>query len=479
MGNLKHGVYSQEQPTKLLGLVAAPSALPFVVGTAPVHTVPGDQSISELVKLSSWQDVLDTFGYVKDFQRYTLIEFLYAWFRIYGFAPVIAVNVFDPSTLAGDTTNVSKALVSGEATVEVAGVCVQEVNADEAGLTTYVENVDYSLSYDEDGYVTVTRLADGAIPADTSTVWVAYKTITADRCGVQDAAVVTGLELIETGYAQFSDVPSLICSPGFSHSPTVKASMINATDWGGCWKAFALTDVDCSAAGADALSEVAGWKSTNSYTDPNQDVYWPLVKVGDDTFHLSTIMAGAMAKMDNGNGGVPCDGASNIVLPVTKAVNQAGAAIWLTQQQANDSLNANGVTTVINQGARGWVSWGNRTGAYPGVTDPKDMWRNYRRMLNYLQNSITLTMMQKVDRPGNYRQIEAIINSVQIWLNGLAAAGALIGQPKIQFRREDNPTTELINGRYVFAVTVTPPTAMESITFTWEIDVTQFDTLFA
>lgn len=477
--NFYHGVYSRKQASAVIGVVQTETALPFIVGTAPIHTIPGAfPSVNTLIKLESWQDVLDNFGYVHDFGRYTMIEFLYCWFRLFGFAPVLAVNVFDPSTLAGEPTSTAVTLANGVGTLEVDGALVQQVDADAEGLVTYVEGIDYTLAYDDQGHPIVTRIADGAIPSAGSTVYVSHLVISADKCGVESAAIVTGLAKIESTFAQFGDVPSLICCPGFSQLPAVNAAMVGKTSYGGGWSAYALCDADSSVAGADAVTEVAAWKTNNGYTDENQELLWPLAKIGRDTYHLSTIMACALAKVDHENGDIPYVTGSNYQVPISGAVNAAGTSIWLADESANDSLNANGITTVLNYGTRGWVIWGNRTAAYPGTTDPKDMWRNYRRMLIWLKNTARLTLMQKVDQPGNYRQIESIINTLNIYLNGLSAAGALIGQPQVEFRREDNPVTDLINGKYTLAISITPPTPMESINLVWQIDVSQFDTLF-
>jgi phage tail sheath protein FI len=476
-----HGVYSREKPTAVIGVTPTETALPFVVGTAPVHTVAGDASVNTLVKLTSWQDVVDTFGYVHDFGRYTLIEFLYAWFRIFGFSPVLCVNVFDPSAVAGVATSTAVALVNGSGKLDVAGALVQEVNADAEGLTHYVEGTDYSLVYGEDGKPVVTRIVGGAIATATATVYVKHVVIPADKAGVASAAVITAMDKIDGAFAQFGNIPTLIAAPGYSEDPAVNAVMVGKTEeYGGGWFAYALCDASTAAAdGADVHTEVSAWKSTNGYTDANQDVYWPLAKIGDDVFHQSTLWAGLLARTDHENGDLPHVTGSNKTLPITGAVVAADTSVWLTDEQANDSLNANGISTVINLGSRGWVSWGNRTAAFPGTTDPKDMWRSFRRMLIWLKNTTRLNLLQKVDEPGNYRQIESIINSMNIWLNGLSAQGALVGQPQVEFRREDNPLTDLLNGHYTFSIMVTPPTAMEAIILNWQVDVSQYDTLFS
>lgn len=475
----RHGVYSFELPTALIGMIQTDAALPYVVGTAPVHTVAGTPSVNKLEIVTSWADVEAKFGNVKDFGRYTLMEFLYSQFKIFGFGPVLVVNEFDPATVAGAETATAVALANNTGTLAVAGALVVEVSADAEGTTVYEEGTDYSLAYDENGYPVVTRIADGTIPTASSTVYVNHKVIPADKAGISAEAIVTGLGLIDSSFSTYGKVPALICSPGYSQDPVVMAAMVAKTEYGGGWFAYAMADIDASATGADAVDEVASWKSTNGYLNANLGVFWPKVKIGDDVYHMSTIMAGLYAGVAHDNADVPFETGSNKNLPISGAVVDAGTAVYLTDAQANDLLNAFGITTAINQGPRGWVSWGNLTSIYPASSDPKDMWINYRFMLNWGKNYTRLTLMQKVDAPGNPRQIESIINSLNMDLNSLTGIGAVIGQAKVEFLRENNPATDLIAGKYDFSISIAYPTPMQEIQEIWSIDPSQFGALFS
>ena len=93
--------------------------------------------------------------------------------------------------------------------------------------------------------------------------------------------------------------------------------------------------------------------------------------------------------------------------------------VALDQQQANDVLNANGVITAIN--ADGFKLWGNNTAAYPSTTDPKDRWLAVRRFFDWDGNNFIRTYFQKVDKPGNPRLIQSIVDSQNIVGNGYVA----------------------------------------------------------
>jgi phage tail sheath protein FI len=139
-------------------------------------------------------------------------------------------------------------------------------------------------------------------------------------------------------------------------------------------------------------------------------------------------------------------------------------------------LNSQGIVTALNF-VGGWRSWGNRTAAYPANSDVKDMFIPVRRMFDYIGNTIVLTIWQKVDEPGNRRLIDAVVNSLQLWLDGLAATEALLGA-RVEFRQDENPTTELLNGHYTFHIYIAVPTPAEWLDFRIEYWIPFVEALF-
>jgi phage tail sheath protein FI len=95
------------------------------------------------------------------------------------------------------------------------------------------------------------------------------------------------------------------------------------------------------------------------------------------------------------------------------------------------------------------------------------MFISVRRMFDYIGNTIVLTIWQKVDEPGNRRLIDAVVNSLQLWLDGLTNQEALLGG-RVEFRHDENPTTEILNGHYVFHVYIAVPTPAEWLDFRLE-----------
>ena len=126
-------------------------------------------------------------------------------------------------------------------------------------------------------------------------------------------------------------------------------------------------------------------------------------------------------------------------------------------------LNGQGIVTALNF-IGGWRLYGNRTGAYPSSTDPKDAFINIRRMFNWVGNTLVTTFWSKIDDATNKRLIRSVVNSANIWFNGLTAIGALLGG-RVEFRSDENAKTDLLDGIVKFHVYMAPPPPAREIDF--------------
>ena len=131
-------------------------------------------------------------------------------------------------------------------------------------------------------------------------------------------------------------------------------------------------------------------------------------------------------------------------------------------------LNANGVITAIN--ANGFKSWGNNTTAYPSTTDPKDRWWAVRRFFDWDGNNFIQTYFQKVDKPGNKRLIQSIVDSQNIIGNGYVARDYCAGY-RVEFRSDENPVTNLLAGHLTVHTYLAPYIPAEYIENIREYDV--------
>jgi phage tail sheath protein FI len=482
----KHGVYVSEVPTSVTPPVRVAAGLPVVVGTAPINLAATQDYVNKPLLAYTYAEAVKALGYSADWDSYTLCEFMKSHFALFAVAPVVFINVLDPATHKASQASVSIAIASGVAKPTHKGVLLSTLVVKlTAEGTALVKDTDYTAAFDEDGNVVITRIVGGDILEATAALFVAYDYLdptavdSDDIIGGVDAltGAYTGLELVNKVFPLFRLVPGQILAPGWSHDPAVAAIMTaKSSSINGLFKAIAVTDIDDTSSGADLYTEVPTWKNTNNYTDPLQVVCWPKVKLGDETYHLSTQFAGLACKTDGENDDIPYVSPSNKKLQAAGAVINDGSEVTLDPGQAN-YLNGEGIVTALNF-VGGWKLWGNRTGAYPGSTDVKDTFIPVRRMSNWVANTIVLTYWQNVDDPTNNRLIGTVVDSLNIWLNGLAARGALLGG-RVEFQQEENPVADLLNGIVRFHVYQTPPVPAEDMEFVLEFDVNYLSALFA
>lgn len=478
----RHGVYGQEVPTSIIPPARISAGLPVIVGTAPVNLAKSPVPVNTPVLCYTYQEAVDAFGFSKDWASYTLCEAIYSQFALFNVSPVVLINVLDQATHKTSVASGSVALSAGIGKLEVTGVLLSTLTVRlDAGGTLLTQGTDYSAAFDDDGKVLITRITTGSIPANQATLSVAYDklnpaaVVAADVIGGVDAVTgdYEGLELINQIFPRFRLIPGLIMAPGFSQLPAVAAVMTaKASNINGHFKAIALTDVPDSTTN---YSDVAAWKNSSNYTSALQAVCWPKVKLGEDVFHLSTQLAGVICKTDSENEDIPYVSPSNKSLQANGAIVAGGKEVNLGPDQGA-YLNSQGIITALNF-IGGWKAWGNRTGIYPGVTDPKDAFLPIRRMFNWIENTLILTFWQKVDYPVNRRLVDTIVDSANIWLNGLAARQFILGG-RVVFTKEENPTTDLMDGIIRFHVYVTPPGPAREIDFIVEYDPKYLQTLF-
>lgn len=452
----EHGITILENPTAVIPPLETDSAVQVIIGTAPVNLA---KDITKAVNIPilcySLQEAIDAVGYSDDWDKYTLCQAIDASFRVFNVAPIILINVLDPATHKESVASASVSVTNGVATIEVFGVLLDDsfIVKDSTETTTYVKGTDYTVAFNSDGYPVITRVATGTIPEAVTELKVSYNKLkpdavtTTDIIGGYDSATskYSGMECIKQIYPMFNIVPGQIIAPGWSHKPEVAAALATKCEKiNGSFNCISVVDIDCSE--ADEYSEVPEWKSTNSYTFNRQIIMWPKVKVGDKTYWYSAIMAALIAYTDAQNENVPYKSPSNKTLPITAIVLADGSEVYLDQLQAN-FLNGAGVVTAVN--IAGWRTWGNNTGAYPASTDPKDRFISVRRVFDWWGNTFILTYFQKVDDPTNYRLIESVVDSENIRANGFQAKGQIAGA-QIEFREQDNPLTDILNGKIQF-----------------------------
>ncbi|KZL88713.1 phage tail sheath family protein [Clostridium magnum] len=472
----QHGVYIQENATPVTPPITADCGIQVAVGTAPVNLASDPEgAVNKPILCYSLGEAVGGVGYCEDFKNYTLCQSIDATFNIFNVAPIILINVLDPTVHKSVVDPQVLSIVNGVVNVNVFGVMLDNtfIVKDSTGTTAYVKDTDYSVAFDKNGYPVITVLKSGAIPTGATQLQVTCNKIDPSKVTKDDIIggydvstnLYSGLELINQVYPKLGIVPGTLIAPGWSHDPEV-AAVMNAKIEGinGSFNGETVVDVDTTA--CKKYTDVPSWKSLNGYTGKRQFSMWPKIKVGSKQYYYSAIFAALIQYTDANSKGVPYRSPSNKLMAISGTVLEDGTEVFLDQLQAN-FLNGNGIVTAIN--INGWRSWGNNTSIYPASSDPKDRFIPIRRIFDWWGNTFILTYFQKVDDPTNYRLIESVVDSENIRGNGFQAAGQIAGA-KIEFRSKDNPLTDILNGKIQFIQKIAAFPPAENI-----INVLEFD----
>jgi len=490
---MTHGVSINEVPTGVRPPVRVTAGLPVYIGTAPIND--GDLTCVNVPRVYyKLEEAEADLGPVSDpskWSQWTLHEVVHAHFDTYAVGPIVCIQVLDPDNTdhVASATGESHQLVDGKVKLQVyggpdepmLGILKSTVVVKVASVTKTL-GTDYTLDFDADGFLVVTRKSTGSIPSNSSIITADFDyldpsgVVTADVVGGYSAGSYKGVAAIDQVYPRLRLVPGLLLAPGFSHLPEVAAALSSkAHAVNGAFRALAVCDLSTDSGDIPTYADAGAWKADNGFDQLDQVVTWPKVKNGSNVYHSSTVFACLCDVTDAANAGVPFVSPINKALSATAAVNDDGDEILLDRVQAN-SLNDQGIVTVLN-GFFGWRLWGNRTAAYPGTTDVKDAMIPVRRMFTWIDNTIVLTADQSIDAPVNRRLVDGVVGTMQSFFNALIAQGALV-DGKIEFRSDENTVADLSDGKVAFHNTLTPPSPAEEIEFITEYDPAALAALF-
>ncbi len=484
MANL--GVHIFEQATSVQTPKVASVGIPFVVGTAPVQSAAKPAKSNMPVLATSWDEAVEKLGFSYDWETYSLCEFMYSHFQLFGAQPVIFCNILNLSTMKRDVEAADYSVADHKITVPVDAIgdtIKVSVTEDVEGTPTarvLEADVDYSILYerdDTDTYVCIVELLEDGSAYDAATVNVAYSA--ADPTTATVADVVDGVAQVDACLTAVGVVPDLIAAPGWSHNTVVAAVMATkAAAINGLFKGKAVIDADSSAEGVTEYSQLSGYKNKNNFVDPDQILCWPMVQLGDYRFHLSTQLCGLMATVDAGNRGIPYESPSNKNLKMDACVLADGTEVNLTWDQVNLIAGSWGVVTAVNFLDSGWVAKGNYTACYPGNTDVKDQFIPVSRMFDFIGNTLIRTFWSKLDKPMTPALRDSMLQTCNIWLGGLCGSGYLYGA-RAEMLASENPLTSLLDGIITLHVYNAPPVPAQEIDFILEYDVSYMETALA
>lgn len=472
-----HGLIIREEATALTVPITGYSAVQAVIGTAPVNMLEDPAgAVNVPILATKAAEAMEKLGYCADFDKYTLCQTMYVTNNIYQVAPVIYINVLDPAKHKKALEATEASVDSLRATVPTAGILREglTVTAGDAELKLLE---DYTVGFDVNGYLVIYLVAGGA-GAGAEKVTVSGFALDPEAVTKEDiigaydptTGAETGMELIRQIYPRFGIVPSVLLAPGYSQIPEVGIGLsAKAANINGVFKGIALLDLDTEKArkytDCKDVKEESGFASEFCYP------LWPSFQVGTLIFAASAVVGALISYVDASNDDVPYVSPSNKIMGITGTCLADGTEVIMDQDQAS-AVNAFGVATAFN--SNGWRLWGNYTGAYPAVTDAKDMWLPVRRMFNWQGNAFIQTYLSKVDDPMNQILVESVVDSENIRCAALAPdkwAGA-----RIEYAAEDNPNTDVLAGKMTFRQRIAPYTPAQEIVNILSYDVSMLQT---
>jgi phage tail sheath protein FI len=477
------GVIAIDVPTSLRPVIPADSGTIVCVAAVPIHSVPGYQwkaggyahAVNRPVLCEIASDFTTQLGLSDDWLSYHGMELYDAMFIEGNTSPGIWINPYDPFVNSTPKTQPALPVTNGQVAI-ADEVIMASLVVTGASAVIYHESIDFTFVYDDDTLKSATLNVFPSSPMySETTVNCSYSVpdlsqITADEIigGVDVNGNYSGLEVLEKVYTVTGHVPATVITPGFGDNDEVIAAANSKVQSisNGRFRAVFLPDFDtATVTNYDDLFET---KNNKNMVSGFEFAGWPLLTLGTKVYHFSTIMAVNMLTTDATMGqNIPYVPPSNKVVNIDGCCLADGTRIDMDLAQS-DAIENWGLLSVVNQ--NGWRIIGDYTCAYPADTDIHDYQVNQRRMFNWLGNTLSLTLAQFIDLPGNLRTLASIGETIQQFGNSLVAVGAS-NTFRVRFLPEENLAAQVMAGIYKYHILWTPPTAVRTLDLLLEYSV--------
>ena len=462
----QHGITVREVEGSDSRALQSTTGVHVVIGKAPVNLAADPYAVTNVpLLISSFDEAKTLLGYSENFANYNLCEAMYTYFKLMRVAPVVFINVIDPTTHRTEVTQ-TLTVTRSQATLVATGVLLDTIQAT-SGENELVAGTDYIAEFDSRGYVVFTALTNrvGATIAVTAYKLSLSAVTDSDIVGGYNAetGAMTGIELVRSIYPKFGKFASIIIAPGCTSATVAAALQAKTEDVNGTFSAETIIDIEASSV---VPATIAAAKETAAIVSPHAIAVWPKAKIHNYVVSMSAVIGAVLAYYDAQNDDVPCLTPSNKVIGISGICNSSGAAIHIDQSTAN-ALNGYGIMTAIN--LNGWRTWGNNTEAYPENTAPKNRWIGCRRFFSWLENRFIVTYLSKVDSLANYRLIESILEDENQFLSSLVAGGKCAGA-RIEYIDSENPVENIEAGKIMFHHFLAPYPPAEAIESIFEYD---------
>ena len=471
MPEYKHGIESGRRANTQDDVVQAQKAQ-AVVGVAPVNLLADPMAaVNKPVVITKSADMIGCMGVSTDYKHYTLMQSYLTSIKKYGVAPVVMINVLDPSNerhitaVAGEEYE----LTNGCTKIKVEGIMLKSIMVS-SGDTQGEEGKDYVAAFDADGYVDLAISKDGAF-AGKDKVTIAFTKLNPE--GVTPADIIggtdedgnrSGIDVIDEIYTTTTIVPSIIGAPKFSSNPAVAAALeAKAELIGALINAQAVCDVESET--TKKPEQLKDAKDKLGVFARHTCLVWPEVIVGGQQISASAEKMACMQYLTMKNAGVP-KSPDNKESMIEGIVLADGTKKAFTQSQIDQYAVAIGITSYVYCG--GWKSWGDNTAAYPEKTDPNDASIKCVAVSNYLENRFKTEYASQIGEDTSLKAIESIINNFNYTISGLTPTYLAGGE--ITIDKKKTTASELRNKRIYFTTTYADylPTEYIYNDFVWD-----------
>lgn len=281
----------------------------------------------------------------------------------------------------------------------------------------------------------------------------------------EDTGVRTGLYAVENLEEKCGVIPTDLGVPGFSKNPEVFKVMQSLNPIGGHWHVFTYADLDVDE--VKTIDQAIAKLEENDMRSETAAVFWPMeIDINGKIRHASTGYMAAQLAVDIDNDSIPYEAASNKDCHLAGKYFGEDPVLQTFNQDTANRLNAAGINTIAYHNGR-QVYWGTHTSAYNyedgDAVDPRSVDLSVMRMMLFLVNGFQQRYGDRIDRPMSRAIKDEILIEEKQYLDWLEAVGALLGNPTIEFVESKNPISEILQGRFVYDIDVTPATPLRYI----------------
>lgn len=464
MSVYKHGVYGETGSASMTADTAQVTT-PIYIGTLPIHRVDENamsgakvykENGAVMMLVSSIKDIKKHNLMSDDWDAYSLCEAIDVHFM---HEPVVAPIIL----ICNDDVSYSNETVTEDVTLSKSGTSyVGYLNDSKATIkdmaitvaSTTLAQGDVSYAYDGDRIKIVITKSD----LSATTASVTYKQVTTSK--MSTTSFGNCLDIANKVERVTNRIANILCAPQYSEDPQYHDLMVQKAieKVDGKWNIVVAVDMG----EVDGVESAIAWKKTNSYNNLLEKVFYPYFGFKGKKYHMSTIWTAKAMGLDMENDNIPSESASNKAVFVDTIFDNEGKPLYLSEEEANE-LNKNGITTAII--TKGQIRfWGSHMGNYDFDTlsniANEDRFDVAVRMSAYIRNYLQYNYLDEIDESINRKDIDSIINRVQMWLDSLVNDAHLL-YAIVEFDED----SDLADGNVVFNIRVTYPVIAKSITF--------------